>query len=364
MNKKNNILMISSTSQKGGGPKHMFLLREIFENQLNIFIACPKIDMPEITANNYIEISERKITVFDTLRLIFFIKKNSIKIVHCHGKGAGAIGRLLKLFINIKLVYTFHGIHIKFYGLLGRYLYIIYERLMGILDDYKVFVSTGELSYAKENKIYIGKNYKVIENAVKNKKIRLLNNLDKKNIFNDYQNTKNIFKVNIISICRLVDQKNIFEIFEIAKLLKNFRFNIIGNGYLATKAKLFLEKEGINNVVLYGQKNNIYNFLYDSDLFLSTSLYEGLPLSLIEAMSIGLPVVASNVVGNRDVVINNKTGFLYQLGKYDIAAESIQRIINSDKLIREFSQNSFERQRKYFSISNMKKKYLSLYGSF
>ena len=361
MNNKNNILMISSTSKKGGGPNHMILLKELLANQFNIFIACPKIDMPGITANNYIEISERKITLIDYLRLIFFIKKNSIEIIHCHGKGAGSIGRLLKIFINIKLVYTFHGIHIKFYGFIGKNLYRIYEGLMGILDDCKIFVSRGELNYAKKNNIYIGSNYKVIENGVKNKNIRDFKRFDKQNIF---LNNKNRLKTNIISICRLVDQKNIFEIFEIAKLLKNFRFNIIGNGYLASKAKLFLEKESINNVVLLGEKDNIYDFLYEADLFLSTSLYEGLPLSLLEAMSIGLPVVASNVVGNRDVVRSNKTGFLYQLGKYNTAAKYIKRIINSDKLIKEFSENSFQRQRKYFSVNNMKKKYLSLYSSF
>ena len=364
MNKKVNVLMISSTSKKGGGPNHMILLREILSKNINIFIASPIIDIPEITRNNFIQISERKIKFFDILRLIFFIKKNSIKIIHCHGKGAGSIGRILKIFTNIKLVLTFHGIHIKFYGFFNSYLYIIYERLMGVLDDYKVFVSKGEMSYAIKNNIYIGKKHIIIENAVKNKRIRVFKELEiKNNFYSNYQNKNNNPIVNIISICRLVDQKNIFEIFEIAKLLKNYSFNIIGDGNLAKKAKLFLKQEGINNVILHGQKNNIYDYLYKADLFLSTSLYEGLPLSLLEAMSIGLPIVASDVVGNRDAVINNKTGFLYQLGKYSSAADYIQTLINSDKLMKEFSENSFQRQREYFSIKTMKKKYLSLYGN-
>ena len=51
------------------------------------------------------------------------------------------------------------------------------------------------------------------------------------------------------------------------------------------------------------------NYLYSSDIFLSTSLYEGLPISILEAMSVGLPILASNVVGNRDTIENGKSGF-------------------------------------------------------
>ena len=63
------------------------------------------------------------------------------------------------------------------------------------------------------------------------------------------------------------------------------------------EAELYLKKHKIFNVEIHGNKENVFSFLYKADLFLSTSLYEGLPISILEAMSIGLPIVASNVVG-------------------------------------------------------------------
>ena len=60
-------------------------------------------------------------------------------------------------------------------------------------------------------------------------------------------------------------------------------------------------------------KKNVFEHFYYSDIYLSTSLYEGLPLSILEAMSIGLPIIESNLVGNLDTVENWFTGYLYDL---------------------------------------------------
>ena len=115
---------------------------------------------------------------------------------------------------------------------------------------------------------------------------------------------------------------------------------------------------------IHGNKENVFSFLYKADLFLSTSLYEGLPISILEAMSIGLPIVASNVVGNNDLIIHEQTGFLYKLGEFKIASEYIKKIINDKNLNRKISLNSFERQRSFFSTKIMKNQYLNLYQRF
>ena len=63
--------------------------------------------------NNHIEISERKLSFIDILKLVFFIKSKSIDIIHAHGKGAGFISRLIKPFVRKPLIYSFHGIHLE-----------------------------------------------------------------------------------------------------------------------------------------------------------------------------------------------------------------------------------------------------------
>ena len=94
---KKRILLISSSSKTGGGPSHIFLLREILKKEIDFYLAMPKINssINDLKPNEYIEICERKITLFDIYKLIVFVKKNKIEIIHSHGKGAGILGRII-----------------------------------------------------------------------------------------------------------------------------------------------------------------------------------------------------------------------------------------------------------------------------
>ena len=180
--------------------------------------------------------SERKLRIIDILRLIKFVRVNSIDIIHAHGKGAGLLGRILNLFVRKSLIYTFHGIHTICLNKLKKYFYIIYENMTGWLDDDKVFVSLSEKEQAINLKLFIRKNHSIINNSTENM-IPLKVNNKKDNFKIGIRNKKK----NIISICRLVDQKNIFEIFEIAKNLQIYNFIILGDGYLMDKAKFFIK---------------------------------------------------------------------------------------------------------------------------
>ena len=361
---KKSLLMISSTSIKGGGPEHMFKLGTNLLNEFKIFYALPKTkEYSEfLNNNNYIEINERKITIEDIFKLSQFIKLNSIDIIHAHGKGAGLLGRLLKLFVGKVLIYTFHGIHLKFYSKSIKKIYLIYENVFGRIDSMKIFVSESEKEYAKKNNLKINRsNYSIINNSVSD--LRTIDcNLDQKNI-NASININNNSK-NIISVCRLVEQKNIFEILKIAKLLPNYNFIILGNGPLFSDIKNYLLKENIKNIYTPGLIKNVFKYLYASRIYLSTSFYEGLSISMLEAMSIGLPVIASNVVGNVDAIEHSKSGYLYDLGKINSVVKYIQNIMENEKLFFELSKHSQLRQRKYFSTKKMISAYLKIYKRF
>jgi glycosyltransferase involved in cell wall biosynthesis len=93
-----------------------------------------------------------------------------------------------------------------------------------------------------------------------------------------------------------------------------FDINIIGDGVIVNDLlNQCLEKE-INNVKFLGTKKNIYKYLYETDCFLLASRDEGLPIAIIEAMSIGLPIIATNVGGVPDLVINDFNGILIAPG--------------------------------------------------
>ena len=130
------------------------------------------------------------------------------------------------------------------------------------------------------------------------------------------------------------------------------------NKFYELKKKLHLK-----NIYLIGMVQNIYTHLYAADIFLSTSLYEGLPISLIEAMSIGLPIIATDVVGNQDTIEHGKSGYLYKLGDLNNAVQLINKLATSESLRKTIGKNSFLRQRSKFSEESMAQNYSYLYRS-
>ena len=361
MKSKKKILLISSSAQLGGGPKHIFLLKDILKDKFDFYLAMPYSNLfkENINMNRYIEISERTISLVDIYKLIFFIKRNSIEIIHAHGKGAGLIGRIIKFLVLKPLIYSFHGIHTQCLSRVGKFFYILYENNFGWIDNEKIFVSLSEMNHAYKLKIFVGNNYSIINNCTENKSIQKIIKND-----NNYKIGIDNSKKNIISICRLVDQKNIFEIFRIANLLKNYNFIVIGYGYLYLEAKKYLISKNIDNVYLLGNKKDVFKYLYKSDLFLSTSLYEGHPISIIEAMSVGLPIVATQVMGNCDTIDHNYSGFFYKLGDVNQASNFINLIMENDQIRKKFSKNAVKTQRSKFCLDKMKKSYIELYNKF
>ena len=349
--KKIKILMISASGELGGGPIIMHELGNGLSSEFEVFYAIPKNKFFNSSSKiklNTINISERKITFHDIVGLIKFIKKNSIDIIHAHGKGAGFISRIIKPFVRKPLIYSFHGIHLKCHNKLKRFIFIFLENFFGLLDSYKVLSSKSEKVYAKKTFLRIGKNHLIINNGVKNKEIKMYSHLEK-------YNQKNLinYKIKVISICRFVQQKNVFEIVEVAKLLPNCNFFIIGSGPLFDEVNKKIENQNIKNISLLGEKKDILKYLYDSDLYLSSSLYEGLPISSLEAMSIGLPIISTNVTGNKDTIIHGESGFLYELGNIEKASKYINLFSKNINLLSSMGIKSFERQRQNFSIGKM-----------
>jgi len=361
MARKTKILLISASSKTGGGPSHIFHLKDILKDEYDFYLAMPKIypKNKNLYFKNYLEIAERKLSLIDIFRLILFSRKNSIDIIHAHGKGAGIIARIIKIFLNKPLIYTFHGIHTNCMNRFNKYLYILYENITGWLDEEKVFVSLSEKMQAINLKIFIGKNNIIINNSTK-KMHRINWDAKKNNLKIGIRNKKK----NIISICRFVDQKNIFEIFKIAQKLQFYNFIVLGDGYLFDKAKIFLKSKDIKNVYLFGNKRDIFKYLYESDLFLSTSLYEGHPISILEAMSIGLPIIASKVTGNVDTIKDNYSGFFYKLGDINEACSFIERVMKDSDLKLKISNNSFFTHKKLFTNAKMKSSYKLLYKKY
>lgn len=152
-------------------------------------------------------------------------------------------------------------------------------------------------------------------NKVKDKSIVLYNVIDSKALLENLKKDANNYEFDLIYLGRLNYQKNperlISLVEKIAKVKKNLKVAIIGDGDLkSTVESLVKEKKLENNVTIFGFMNNPYKVLSCSKIMIMTSRYEGTPMCALEAMAFGKPIISTITDGLKDIVDNDKTGFL------------------------------------------------------
>lgn len=269
-------------------------------------------------------------------------KIDNIDIIHLHSSKAGFLGRIVSFLLgkSKKTIYTPHAISFLRLDVSPkkRKIFIWMENFASFFGGKIVACSQSEKDAIEEQGI---KNVTFINNG-----IRPLG-IEKKENISD--------KITIISVGRLSIQKNPKLFNDIALEFNdnpNVQFIWCGDGEL--KSELTSP-----NIKCTGwiEKKELENYLANADIYLSTSLWEGLPLSVLEAMSIGLPVVLSDCVGNKDLVDNN--GFLYK-NKKD-ATNNINELIENKELINKKGYNSKILMDNNFYIKNMAISYLNIY---
>ena len=358
------IMLITLRADYGGGPQHVNLLLNNLPDAYSIFVACPN-DKPYYDyweKNQRVQsialLPHRGFTLSSFLNLVRFVKKNKIDIIHSHGKGAGLYSRLLKLLLpGRKIVHTFHGMHYENHGLLYRALYFAYERVFDLLTDRYINVSHGEYDICAANGLISTEKSTVIYNGIE--EFPVMNGMRAKlGLPED--------KFIVATLSRFDYQKNMAFALEIARSMSRYDdllFVWIGDGderaLLETKAR----EEGLDNVIFTGFKQNIAEYLNASDLYLSTARWEGLPISLIEAQSLGIPVVATNVVGNNEVVVDAQNGFLFDSDDMDRACGCILRLCNDRPLYENMAAAARDIFAKRFTIGQMADSTARLYDS-
>lgn len=165
-----------------------------------------------------------------------------------------------------------------------------------------------------------------------------------------------------IAVGRLNPQKNYTLLIEAFGLLKdeNILLVVLGKDYDG-----FLERHKNDipsNVHFLGGKNNVSDYLFNADCFIMSSLYEGLPISIIEAMSAGLPIVSTAVGGIPDIVKEGVNGFLSESLEVDDFVKTIRRFLSmsATDLAKMKEANKNEYNEKY-TIERTAEQYLALY---
>lgn len=166
-------------------------------------------------------------------------------------------------------------------------------------------------------------------------------------------------------IGRLVDQKQPVAFLKIAKQIKKtklpIKFLIVGEGELLNKVKLLRKIWGLEGLVdISPFSNEVIKILGQIHVLLIPSLREGLPMVGIEAMSQGVPIIASNVSGWNDLIVDGETGYLCSNDYKDFSVKIIN-LYNNKEIYNSFSKNSLNRYLEKYQLKDMVSSYSQVY---
>lgn len=357
------VLLISARADVGGGPLHVDLLARHLPADIERWIACPDEEpyasawRSEPAVRGVISIPRRRFSLGALLRLASASRQWDINIVHSHGKGAGVYARLLKLLRpRLRVIHTVHGVHIGQYGPITRALYLIAERILKHLTSAFVHVSKGEQAQCLALGISSPSTSHVVYNG--------LPPMHAPGHASFPELTESSRPV-ILTLARFEHQKNMSLALEIATLAQrdhpDWLFVWAGDGPERAELERKAKNRTLTNVRFLGFAHQAANLLQVADVCLSTSRWEGLPYALIEACAMGVPIVASHVTGNDEVVIPNRNGLLYSLEDPGQGVAMISEILRDPRLKARLSQGGRELFQASFTLDESISRMASLY---
>lgn len=278
------------------------------------------------------------------------IKDKNIHIVHTHNSTPWIYaGIAIKWLKNTRLIHTKHS-NLN----LNQKKLIKAENCLAQKTDYIIADSQDVSDFMIEKEKIIPTKIKLIPNGVDT---RRFNNLNRQ--------TKPGKKV-VATVGRLVeikDQISLLTAFKtITQEFPSSELWLIGEGPLKEKLEKFSQTSGLDMQVKFlGNRRDIPEVLKQVDVFVLSSLDEGLSISLLEAMASGIPAVVTRVGGNPEIVQENQNGFLVEPRSPETLANRIMKLLSDDALAKRLGENGRNRVIKDFSIATMTQKYSLLY---
>jgi len=294
------------------------------------------------------------------------LTENGIDILHTHGGVAGLFGRWAARRARTPvIVHTLHGIHYLHYRnpLLKR-LYVLQERHFSRRTDAVIFVSEADLRTGKKFRLAPQDRSRLIRNGVDlsgmMKEQRTASRIEK------LKAALNLGPPVVGAIARLHRQKGIEFLVAAAKeihaLHPEARIVVVGGGPLEKSLRQRAANLGLGrNFLLLGERGDAREVLSLFDIFVLPSLWEGLPLALIEAAALGKAIVATDIDGVREVVRDGETGLLVPPGDPARLAGAVVRLLEDRRLAAKLGERAIKEIPPLFTLAEMVGKTERLY---
>ncbi len=370
-----NILLVITKAEIGGAQVFILnLAKELKKKGHNVEVAAGlgKYLTEELNSLNikyhFLNSLKRNINLVNTISFIHELytlsKKNEYDIIHLNSSNT-LVGSVIKLnkSINSKFVFTFHGLSFLDKNFESSFLIKTmskqYFKFFNRFVDKSVFVCQNNLDFCLKKNIV--KEGTVVLNGLDAETVSHLSKEEANSYFLNNYNI--IFQKNFVigSSGRLAYPKNYEFLIEnfsrIKSVIPNVKLLIAGDGPDREKLqKRISELDLKENIFLVGSIKNFYTYIKVFDVFILPSIFEGLSISLIEAVFAGIPILTSDVGGNSEILNNDKN----QLFELNNSEEFLSKLL----LIKENAESISRRNLKLsnnFRQDIMAEKYLKIY---
>lgn len=374
-----NLLYVVTKLELGGAQKQLLaLIRGLDKEKFRIFLFTARegllieeaLSVSELTLirSRCLERAINPLKDFSVLLEIYkAIRDNDIKIVHTHSSKAGILGRLAARLCGIEVVlHTVHGW--SFHDFQHRVTYLIFrwlEEQVARLTDRIIVVSEHDKEKGLLNRIGNSAKYTLIRYGIDYAQFTGKKSELKKELGID----EATLTVGMVACFK--PQKSIQDFIRLAFLAKQkmpgLAFVLVGDGVLRRDLEGLIRRLGLaRDVFLCGWRRDIPGVLSGIDAFVLTSLWEGLPVTVLEAMASGKPVIATDTLGVREVVEDGQTGYLIPPKDMSGACEKLIRLLGDGQMRERMGRRARDSLGLRFHIDSMvsdtQRLYLDLYS--
>jgi len=333
--------MIDSPFLGGGQINLLSIASSLDKSQFEVFVCSGEggalVEAVKNRGITHIPISISKKFSRNTIsEIVGILSKYSIDVLHTHGGVAGFYGRLAARKCGIPvIVHTLHGIHYLHYrNIVLKYVYVLLEKWFARFSDAVIYVCDSDKGLGKKYGLVPESKSIVIRNGVdflilEKSKEKLSEKFDLRDELGI-----DLSQPIVGMIARLHRQKGIPYFLEAVRLLlqeiPGIQFLIAGGG--PWKERLIEQKNRLGlgtSVHFLGERKDVPQLLSVFSVVVLSSLWEGLPYSLLEAGVLGKPVVATDVNGVKEIITDGKTGILVPARSPERLAEALRQLINN-----------------------------------
>ncbi|MFK4425312.1 glycosyltransferase family 4 protein [Bacillus sp. RC51] len=354
---------------------HLPYLKWFSEQGWEVHVAANgNIHLPYVTRKYSIPIQRSPLSIQNLhayKKLKSIIDQNKYHIIHCHTPMGGVIARLAAQKARrqgTKVVYTAHGFHFcKGSPYMNWLLYYPIERILASHTDCLITINQEDYDLAVKHRFPV-KDIKLVHGVgIDVQRFTLVTEIEKRELKLQYGYKSQDFLM--FYAAEFNKNKNQSFLIRVLAQLKNemphAKLLLAGEGPLIEECKKIATQLGVTNMVHFlGYRNDIASLLQMCDLAVASSYREGLPVNIMEAMACGLPVVATDNRGHRELIINNKNGWIVDRDDIKAMADRIKGISINPKVLAQMGQYGCTSIKNQYSVNEVLKEKKEIYTTF